>query len=314
MLELFIITFNQTFTLFLFILLGFLLKKSGKVKGDISKGLSVITVNIFTPLLSMKTFANNFTKDVISEKATLMGISLISLLVFLGIGYCFSLVFAREKGKPSRDTFDIYLYTMTISNLGYFGYPVIESIFGEQMLFNFMIFTIPHSIFINSVGVYLLNPNKELSFKSVLNMPMIGILVGMVLGFFEIKLPTPFLNVMSTGGACMAPVAMILTGIIFASNDLKSMVASVKIYVLYFLKLLILPLLLVPVLMWLKLPEEASISILTIAVLPAGLNSIVFPEAFGGDSKTGAKLCFVSLVMCVITIPIVYTIFQTYVI
>ncbi len=313
MLQLFKITLDQTLTLFMFILLGYWLKKSGKVTKDLSKSLSVMLVNVFTPLLSVKTFANNFTRDILLDKAILIGISIIFLLVCIVVGYVFSFIFARENGKIKKDTFDVYLYTMTITNLGYFGYPIIEAIFGEQMLFNFMVFTLPFSIFINSVGIYLLNPNKVLSFKSVLNMPMIGMFIGMILGLLNVKIPAFLLNVMTSGGNCMAPVGMILTGIIFASNDLKSMVANGKIYLIYFIKLLIIPILFIPVLRYLNLSPEASISMMTLLILPAGLNSIVFPEAFGGDSKTGAQLCFVSMIGCIITIPIVYTLFQTYV-
>ena len=140
MLEIFSVTINQTITLFIFIALGFWLKKSGKVTANFSKGLSVTLVNIFLPMLSLKTFANNFKADVILDKAVLLGACLITLLVLLLIGYCLSQIFARKNGKLDSNKFDVYLYSLSISNYGYFGYPLIEALFGEEMLFNFNLY------------------------------------------------------------------------------------------------------------------------------------------------------------------------------
>jgi len=313
-LELFNITINQTVTLFIFIALGFWLKKSGKVTANFSKGLSVALVNVISPMLTIRTFANNFKAETITHNLVLLGLAVVTLIVCFIIGFVLSHIFARTKGVLNRNKFDVYLYSMTISNLGYFGYPLIESIFGEQMLANFMVFCIPFNMFIYTFGIYILNPNKVFSLKKLLNIPMLSLFVGMFLGLIDIKFPTLIADVLKSGGDCQAPIAMLLTGVVFASNNLKSMVAGGKVYLAVIIKLIILPLLLIPVLMLLRLPREISISIMTLFCLPAGLNSIVFPEAFGGDSRTGAQLCFITTTLCVITIPLIYSLFQTFVI
>jgi len=83
-----------------------------------------------------------------------------------------------------------------------------------------------------------------------------------------------------------------------------------KVYLAYILKLIVIPAFAIFVLTSLKLSAELSLCIFVLISLPAGLNSIVFPEAFGGDSRTGAQICFVSTIMCVITIPIMLTLFS----
>ena len=311
MFEIFNITINQTITLLIFIALGYWLKKSGKVTANFSKGLSVSLVNIFNPMLTIKTFSNNVKIDTLTHNATLLGMSVITLLVCVSLGYVMSHIFARTKGELDRNKFDVYLYSMSISNYGYFGYPLISALFGEKMLADFMVFCIPFGFFIYTFGMYILNPNKVFSLKKLLNIPMLSMFVGIALGLLDIKFPAVISNALSSGGACQAPVAMLLTGVVFANNNLKSMASSGKVYIAMFIKLLIIPLILVPVLMALKLRPDIAISIMTFFCIPAGLNSIVFPEAFGGDSKTGAQLCFVSTTMCILTIPIVYSLFQT---
>ena len=43
---------------------------------------------------------------------------------------------------------------------------------------------------------------------------------------------------------------------------------------------------------------------------PLGLNTVVFPAAYGVDTKTGASMAMISQVLCVITIPLMYGLLQ----
>ena len=310
MLEIFNVVISQTVTLFIFISLGYWLKKTGKVTANFSKGLSVLLVNVIIPMLTIRTFANNFKVEELFNNAKLLGVSVIVLVISVAIGFPLAAIFSRTKGVLDRNKFDVYTYSMTITNLGYFGYPLIEALFGEKMLASFMVFCIPFNMFIYTFGIYILNPNKVFSLKKLLNIPMLSMVVGMVLGLVDIKFPEIIKNVLASGGDCQAPVAMLLTGVVFASNNLKEMVVAGKVYLAYILKLIVIPAFAIFVLTSLKLSAELSLCIFVLISLPAGLNSIVFPEAFGGDSRTGAQICFVSTIMCVITIPIMLTLFS----
>ena len=42
---------------------------------------------------------------------------------------------------------------------------------------------------------------------------------------------------------------------------------------------------------------------------PLGLNTIIYPAAYGGDTKTGASMAMVSHTLSVITIPFMYFVF-----
>lgn len=310
MLEIFKLVISQTVTLFIFISLGYWLKKSGKVTANFSKGLSVSLVNIISPMLTIRTFANNFKVEALADNAKLLGVSVIVLVICVAIGFPLAAVFSRNKGTLDRNKFDVYTYSMSITNFGYFGYPLIEQLFGEKMLSSFMVFCIPFCIFIYTFGIYILDPNKVFSFKKLFNIPMISVVVGMVLGLIDVQFPEVIKNVLTTGGDCQGPVAMLLTGVVFASNNLKEMVFAGKVYIAYIIKLIVIPLAAIFILTAFKLPVDLSLSIFVLISLPAGLNSIVFPEAFGGDSRTGAQICFVSTVLCIITIPVMMMLFS----
>ncbi len=42
---------------------------------------------------------------------------------------------------------------------------------------------------------------------------------------------------------------------------------------------------------------------------PLGLHTIVYPTAYGGDTKTGASMAMISNVLSVITIPLIHLVF-----
>ena len=43
--------------------------------------------------------------------------------------------------------------------------------------------------------------------------------------------------------------------------------------------------------------------------MPLGLNTVVFPAAYGGDTTPGAGMALVSHLILVITIPVMFSIF-----
>ena len=54
--------------------------------------------------------------------------------------------------------------------------------------------------------------------------------------------------------------------------------------------------------------EIQLLSLICLAT-PLGLNTIVFPAAYGGETKTGASMAMISHVLSVITIPLMYLLF-----
>lgn len=305
MFETFNITLSQCLVLFVFIAIGYLMAKTKKIPENYSIGISNLLVYIFAPCLTFGTLANNFKADVLGDKVVTLVSSLVLLLILALLAFIFAKLFSSNKNE-----YDIYVYSFMFPNSGYIGYPLVLAIFGEQTLFEFMIFCIPFLILIFTFGIYTLNPNKLLNLKNLVNPITVSLILGMIVGVTNINLPGFVVSIVDSGGVCMAPAAMLLTGMVFAANDLKSMCAKVKIYIACIIKLLIIPILGIILLNLLGIDKEIALLIIVMLSLPTGLNSIIFPEAYGGDSCTGAQLCSVSTIMCIITIPIVITLFE----
>ena len=142
--------------------------------------------------------------------------------------------------------------------------------------------------------------------KKIFNPPMIALIVGVIVGVCRIPVPDIVLSAANSASNCMAPCAMLLTGFVLAKQPLGAMFTQFKSYLISFIKLIVFPLIGFFMMRLLGAPEQAVILCTIALALPFGLNSVVFPEAFGGDSTPGARLCFIGNLMALVTIPLVF--------
>ena len=114
----------------------------------------------------------------------------------------------------------------------------------------------------------------------------------------------------------MGPTAMLIAGVTVANYDLGEMFKMKKVYYATALRLIFIPAVIFSIMFGVKelinLVFGASIDNTPILLIffaiatPLGLNTIVFPEAYGGNPKIGASMAKLSHTLCVITIPIMF--------
>ena len=116
-------------------------------------------------------------------------------------------------------------------------------------------------------------------------------------------------DTISSASACMAPIAMILTGFVVANYDLKKLLVQGRVYFATVLRLIVLPSIFVLGLKAVGADQTTIIVTLMAYATPLGINTVVFPAAYGGDTTTGASMALISHTIAVITIPIMFAIF-----
>ena len=133
----------------------------------------------------------------------------------------------------------------------------------------------------------------------------------MILGLTNANsyLPEFILNALNNAAKCQGPIAMILVGIVIGNYDIKKLFSDARVYVATFLRLVAIPALMMIVLNLVGAPKEFMTLVLIAFATPLGLNTVVYPAAYGGDTKTGASMAMISHTLSVITIPLMYLIF-----
>lgn len=317
MLQTFLITLNPMLTLFLCIAVGFLARKSKILPDNAGTTMAKLETWIFCPALNFITMARFFTVASIRTHARNILLAVVCVALSLAIAVVLSRLFVRKKCAERG----IYQYALTFANGGYVGDPVVLALFGDIGLSYYKLFYLPFTLTINTWGISVLVPGgteKKSVFRKILNAPTVSLLCGILVGVTGLgaHLPTFAVNALDSLKSCMGPVAMLLAGFTVAGYDFKKMVGNKKVYAATLLRLTVLPAVLVAALLGIKTLcnvafgmaiDHSVLYLLFFAQACAlGMNTIVFPAAYGGNPETGASMTLISHTLAVITIPVMY--------
>lgn len=305
--QVFSATLNQMFVLFTFMALGYFLNWKGILPLNTSIAVSRLETNVLVPCLVFNTFYKYCTIENMKEKWLYIVYGTAIMLVSIVLGVVLSRVFAKDDYLRK-----IYTYSFAVANFSFMGNAVVLGIFGEDVLFDYMIFTLPLCLYVYSFGTASLIPkekDKRFSFKVFLNPICVSMLLGALAGLSGIPLPKFLVTSIAQAGACMSPLAMILTGFVVANYSFKTLASKGRIYVASILRLIVIPLAFVLVLKLLNTDSTIIMLTLCATAMPLGLNTVVFPAAYGGDTTPGASMALISHIMSIITIPIMFSLF-----
>lgn len=299
----FSITANQMLVMFIFMAIGFTLKKINFLPDNTGGILSKIIVNIFFPALCYSSLADNLAPDSLSQRLPYLYCGICVTVASVLLAFLLVKLFFRGD----RNTEDVYSYALAIPNLGFFGYPIVGAVLGADALTNAMVFCLPLNLYIYTIGMYMLNPKRQFSARQFLSPTLIALALGIIVGLLQIKLPAFISGAVSSASDCLGPSAMIMTGFVLARAPVIEMVKNIRAYFATALRLVVLPLLFCFVMMLIGVDKQINYIASILLAMPLGLNTVIFPEAYGGDSKTGAQACFVSNVFALITIPMMFS-------
>lgn len=305
--QVFTATLNQMLVLFIFMALGFFLNKKRLLPLDDSVVLSKLETYAFVPCLVFSVFYKYCTVENFKQKWTYMLYGAAVMAVSLPIGIVLAKFFAKD-GYLKK----IYTYSFAVANFSFMGNAVVLGVFGEKVLFDYMIFTLPLNLYVYSIGTASLIPTeggKKLSVKTFVNPIFISLILGAFCGLLSVPLPKFITTAISSAGACMSPLAMLLTGFVIGEYSLKTLAGDKKVYLASVIRLIILPAIFMAVLLLLKTDKAIIRVALCATAMPLGLNTVVFPAAYGGDTTPGAGMALISHLISIITIPVMFSIF-----
>ena len=317
--EIFNLTLKQMLMMFSLILVGFLLRKKSKLPENSGTVMAKMETFIFVPALSLFTQMTKCTIDTFKANASLILYGLVIVLCAIILSYPLSKFFVKKDANSPESLYqrNIYKYALTFGNYGFMGNFIILGVWGSDFFYKYSLFVFLVGILCNSWGLYILIPKEKNASifdnlkKGLLTPPVIALVVGMLIGILNLTqyVPQFIINAFDSAGKCQGPVAMILAGFVIGGYNFKELILNKKVYIVTFLRLVVLPAIILIALKYLGANEE----IMTLALIafgtPLGLNTIVYPAAYGGETKTCASMTMISHTLSVITIPLMYLLF-----
>ena len=162
-------------------------------------------------------------------------------------------------------------------------------------------------------GIMQLQPshgrhNLMFYIRRIFNTNFVAMLVGMVLGLLGAKnwMPAVLLNTVHELGNCYVIVALLLTGFSIADYPIHEVIGNGKIYLFSLMRLIILPAFFLLVVKLINAEPMLSVLVVLSAARPCGMNTVVYPAAYGEDCKPGASMVLISSILSVVTVPVMY--------
>ena len=138
----------QMIQLFLVIALGYLLLKIKILDVDFNKRLTTLLLSVTTPALIVSSVLSTNIEKQISEIVFVFIVGIVIFLVLPILGF----LIVKVMRVPLQQQ-GLYIFMTMFSNIGFMGFPVMKSIFGNQAVFLTAIFNMIFNLLVfASVG------------------------------------------------------------------------------------------------------------------------------------------------------------------
>ena len=303
--------FNMVITMFVVLIVGFVLGKTRIINEVSSKGLSTLIVMVAQPALIISSITS---KEYSFEnlKLGLAGVGL-SLLLHCVIALVARLLCVKIKDFDKKK---ITEFALVFGNTGFLGIPLFDALLPDNGGFVASFFIVGFNVLLWIIGLGIIARSRDdikLTAKKIfINKGTIASLIGFIIflipaipgaqGFVLPEFITKALGYIS--GLC-TPISMLLAGALIARKSLKSIFANAKIYYLLALRLIAVPIVFCFLFRILGF-SEFWVLFLTVALgLPSATSTITFAEVFDTAPEYAAQCVGATTLFSIATMPCV---------
>ncbi len=152
----------------------------------------------------------------------------------------------------------------------------------------------------------------------ILNVNIIAIVIGMTLFLLQIKLPPTIAGTLSTLGHMIGPLAMLVAGMLIATIPLKAIIIDKRIYLVSFLRLILIPLILLVIIKlcgfstWVENGEIIAMISFLATTSPSAATATQMAVVYKQNAKKASAIYGVTTFLCVFTMPVIIWLYQTF--
>ncbi|HHK5604631.1 AEC family transporter [Neisseria polysaccharea] len=292
----------------LIVFMGIGLVKSGLLKSENSYPLSVIALYLISPSVMLHAFQIGYTPEVAQGLLLSVKLAVLFHILLIAIGKILKKLLRLDSLEHAA---------MVYSNSGNLIIPLVMSVFGSEWVIYTGGFIIVQTVLFWTHLRLLVSGNVRLSWKTILtNINILCIFTGLLMFAFQIKLPRLMDNTLAAVGSMIGPVAMIVAGMLIASVPPHALLCSARLYAVAFLRLILIPLILLAVV---KLSGLAHLNALSETVVLISFLATISPSAatitqmavvYGNDARKASAIYGITTLLCVITMPLMIALYR----
>ena len=298
--ELAMITTRQVMELFCMILAGCICSKTGAIKEEAKKGFSDLLLYLVVPAMVVHSYMTEFDEKILAN----LVLTLIWSTIALVIGIVVAMV-ATAKMKGSDKP--IICFAGMFSNAAYMGFPLIQALFGAEGLMYASVFVTVFNILLWTVGYSVVTKTTNLKaiLKTIGTSPVIlSVILGLILYLGQISVPEVIAEPVRLIGNINTPLAMIITGMIIGTSDLKKMAGNPMIWYVTLIRMVLVPAICFVVFRVIGAGSMVAEVVLLLEACPCAAITSVFAVQYGYHEDLAAGTVVVSTLLSIVTLPV----------
>lgn len=305
--------------LFLILCLGFALARLELLDLHTKQKLTKILLYVTTPLMMIDAFYDRMKMlDSRQDDASVsVGMLFLYSFAFYLILILLSLLLTAAIRPPKEDR-RLYIFMTIFGNVGFMGFPIVQSVYGTEGLFYAAIINSVFNIFVYTFGVVLMGGAgdaadgslgsriKQIPWKKLLLTPaVIGTAVGILIFVCRISLPGILADTCGTLGDLTSPLAMLVVGANLSGMKLKEVFTNMRMNIYVLLRQIALPLV-----FWLIISRIVSHPVLTptlllMSCMPVANTTALFATEYNGNEKLASQGIFMTTLFSLISFPLI---------
>ena len=303
------ITAVKVFTMIAYGVPGYILVKTKQLDERHIKAFAAFLLYVCQPALSVYSLVSvDFSLELLKNMGVFFAVTFVGQLLIIGL---YSLLFRKRLSEAAHR---VCAVACACGNVGFLGIPLLEQLLPDhpEVLAYSATFSISMNLIAWTLGLSLITGSRKyIGVRAMaLNPATLAFLVSLPLFISGVKLPDALLGYIEVIGRMSTVVCMTVLGMRLALKNAASVFGNPRIYCTAAFKLLLFPALVT--LLFLPIPVgfpvKAAACILCSCPAAAMIQSL--SETHSGDSATAADVVLSSNLLCILTIPLAWTVFN----
>ena len=227
-------------TLFAIVIVGYVAGRLGYMGGEFDKRLSSLVINFTCPALIL---ASAMTGDLPDRRLILplLGISALTYVLLTGVAFLLPRFLTKQK-----DDEGIVGFALMFGNVGFMGYPVVASIFGQQAVFYAAVLNVVNTFAVFTIGTILILGNlgdgRHFQKKVLYSTPMLSAYLAMLIVALGIdNIPGVISQPLTMIGNITVPAALLIIGSSMSQLSVRTMLSNPTVYATTLFRLVLIP-------------------------------------------------------------------------
>jgi malate permease and related proteins len=291
---------------------GAFARRRGMLSAKGTNDLAHVALSLVYPALIFVSITQLSLADL---RANLLLPLLVMAIALAGFGL--GLLAVRFLGNVPAETARAFLFHCLINNYSFLPLPLVLFRYGDPGVALLVFSSVGYEILLWSLGVMLFTraERKRDRLKSLFSPPLVTLLFSLAVVAARDLFPWPappaglvlagqtLRSGLQTLGAATIALSMLVAGSRFAMLKFQTMLGW-RVWFVSAIRLLAVPLLIIPLLRFVPLEPVARGILTIIAVMPSAMVSVLFSERYGGDTDFIAGGLLLTHLWALLTVPL----------